>query len=230
MPADTPDQQITLPVGADLAAVVAMMQSMIADVETRLALRYASEADRTARHAVGTAGEVSDLLAEGRADAFDGTNWVSRNARGFYSHKLRNADLAPINNNAVLANDPVLAVPIGAAGEYVFGGETFYDATTVADLAMAFTWPGAPTKSRWGGMGRNVATATNIDALVQTVSGTKLAFGGNGVGTLTWVQFVGFIKDTGVAGTLQQQFAQNTAEVSNLTIYAGSRLWIMRTK
>lgn len=230
MPADTPDQQITLPVGADLAAVVAMMQSMIADVETRLGLRYASDADRTARHAVGTAGESSDLLAEARADSFDGTGWISRTVRGLYAHKQYNVDKAPINNNAVLANDAVLVVPIGAAGEFVFGGEIFYEATIVADMQMAFTWPGAPTKSRWGGIGRQPTTATNIEASVQTVSGTKLAFGGNGVGAPSIVTFVGFIKDTGVAGNLTTQFAQNTAEVSNLNIYAGSRLWIMKTK
>lgn len=230
MSADTPDQQITLPVGADLANVVAMMQSAIADIETRLGLRYASDADRTARHPVGVAGEISDLLAEARADSFDGTGWISRNARGLYGLKIRNTNLPAINNNAALAPDPVLAVPIGATGEYAFGGEIFYDCSAVADLALAFTWPGAPTQARWGGMGRNAVTQTNVEANVQTVSGTKLAFGGNGVGTLTWMQFFGFIKDPGVAGTLQLLEAQNTAEVSNLIIYSGSRLWILKTK
>lgn len=231
MPADTPDQQITLPQGADLADVVTMMASAIADLETRLNLRYANVADRLARHPVGIEGERSDLAAESWADAYDGTNWISATARGYRALKYRTTNATAINSGTTgttLVNDAVLVAPVEAAGDLLFGGVVFYDSPAAADMKMAFTWPGAPTVSRWGGMGRQAATATNIDAPVAVASGSALAFGGNAVGTLTWVTFEGFIRNTGVAGNLQMQYAQNTADAGNFTVYAGSRLWVLR--
>lgn len=227
MPTNTPDQQITLPAGTDLAAVVAAMQNAVADIELRLNLLYTNAADRTARHPVGTEGECSDLAAENWADSYDGANWISRTARGYRGYKVRTADAAAINNSAVLVNDATLVIPIEAAGDFVFGGEIFYDSATAADFKMAFTWPGAPAQ-QWGGMGRNTATATNIDAPVVTASGTSAAFGSMGVGTRTWVRFAGFIRNTGVAGNLQLQYAQQVADPTNLTVRAGSNLWALR--
>lgn len=231
MAIDTPDQQITIPQGADLADVVAMIANMVADIETRLNLRYASAADRTARHPVGVTGESSDLAAEGWADSFNGTNWISRTARGYRAMKTRVTDAAPINSagtGVALQNDAVLVAPIEAAGSFLFGGALFYDSPTAADMKMAFTWPGAPSHVRWGAMGREAATATNIAAPVTIASGTSQAFGGMGVGTPTWLNYAGFIRNTGAAGNLQLQYAQQVADPGNFTVYAGSNLWVLR--
>lgn len=225
----TTDQQISIPQGTDLANVVATLINTVADLERRLNLAYANTADRTARHPVGIEGECSDLAAESWADSFDGANWISRTARGYRAMRYRTTDAAAINNSVALVNDAVLVAPIEAAGVFVFGGQIFYDASTIADLKLAFTWPGVGT-TRWGGMGRASGTNTNIDAPCVIASGGTLAFGalGAGAGSTTFVQFSGILANTGVAGNLQTQYAQNTLDPSNLVVRAGSNLWVMR--
>jgi hypothetical protein len=232
MPTPTPDQGITLPVGGDLAAVVTAMQNAIATIETRLNLRYANAADRTARHPVGVEGESSDLAAENWADSFDGSAWISRTARGYRGMKILNADATAINSGTTgigFVNDPTLVVPLEAAGSFAFGGLLFYDTPTAADMKMTFTWPGAPTASRWGATGRDATTTTNVAQSVVIVSGTAAVFGGLGAGTPAWVAFDGYIRNTGVAGNLQLQYAQNVADAGNFTVRAGSRLWVLKT-
>lgn len=228
MPTPTPDQGITVPDGTDLAAVVTAMQNAIADLQTRLSLRYTNEADRTARHPVSVEGEVSDLAAENRREAYDGAAWISATARGYRGYRIRTADAAAINNSTALVSDAVLSVPIGATGLYVWDCVMFYDATTVADAQFAIQWPGAPANRRSGIMGRQAATATNIDAPTTTTNSTGLAVGGNGAGTTTWARMSGYVQNTGAAGNLVVMYAQNTLEVSNLFIRAGSRMSVLQ--
>jgi hypothetical protein len=228
----TPDQGITIPQGADLANVVAAMANAIANLETRLNLRYTSVADRTARHAVGIEGESSDVAAENWADSYDGAAWISRTSRGYRGMKILNADATAINSGTTgttFVNDPTLVVPLEAAGSFLFGGHLFYDTPTAADMKMTFTWPGAPTASRWGATGRDPATTTNLAQAVIIVSGGTAAFGGLGAGTPAWVQFEGYIRNTGVAGNLQLQYAQSVADAGNFTVRAGSNLWVLKT-
>jgi hypothetical protein len=228
MPTNTPDQQITIPQGTDLADVVNMVANMIADMETRLNLRYADAADRGVRHPVGTEGEDSDLAAEGWADSFDGVRWISRTARGYRGYKVRTADAPPVNNSIALVSDATLVVPIEATGTFIWGFDVFYDAAAAADLRLAFTWPGAPAPARWGGVGRAPGTSTNIDTPVTTLSGTALQFGSIAVGTQSLVTGSGIIVNTGAAGNLQMQYAQAVADPSNLTVRSGSRLWALK--
>jgi hypothetical protein len=231
MPTPTPDQGITRPVGADLAAVVTAMQNAIADLETRLNLRYTSVADRTARHPVGVEGESSDVAAENWADSFDGAAWISRTARGYRAMKILNADATAINSGTTgiaLVNDPTLFSPLEAAGSFAFGGLLFYDTPAAARMKLAFTWPGAPSASRWGAQGRDITT-TQIAQSVIIASGTAGVFGGLGVGVPAWVHFEGYIRNTGAAGNLQLQYAQSVADAGNFTVRAGSRLWVLKT-
>ena len=233
MSTPTPDQGITVPQGTDLADVVAAMANAIANIETRLNLRYTSVADRTARHGVLIEGESSDVAAEDWADSANGAGvWISRTARGYRGMKILNADIAAINSGntgTTLVNDPNLVVPLEAVGSFAFGGVLFYDSPTAADMKMAFTWPGAPTASRWGATGRDIATVTNVAQSIITASGTSAPFGGLGVGTPAMVQFEGYIRNTGVAGNLQLQYAQQVADAGNFTVRAGSRLWVLKT-
>lgn len=232
MPTPTSDQGIPVPDGPDLAAVVAAMQNAIAAIENRLNLRYADAADRTARHPVAIEGESSDLAAENWADSWNGSAWISRTARGYRAMKILNADGVAINSGttgAAFVNEPTLFSPLEAAGSFAFGGVVFYDSPTTADMKMTFTWPGAPTASRWGAMGRDITTTTNLSQTVTTVSGTGAEFGGLGVGIPAWVVFDGYIRNTGLAGNLQMQVAQRVADPGNFTVRAGSRLWVLKT-
>lgn len=232
MATPTPDQGIPVPAGTDLASVVAAMANAIAAIETRLNLRYADNADRLVRHPAPIEGESSDLAVENWADSYNGTAWISRSARGYRGMKILNADATAINSGttgAAFVNDPTLVVPLEGTGNFSFGGELFYDSPTGADMKMTFTWPGGPTASRWAAMGRDATTTTNLSQTVVIASGGAAIFGGLGVGTAAWVTFAGFIRNTGAAGNLQLQYAQNVADPGNFTVRAGSRLWVMKT-
>lgn len=229
MSTTTPDQGITRPVGGDLADVVAAMLNELTQLESRLALRYTTFADRAARHPVAVEGELADLATENRRDAYDGANWVSATARGYYARKRRTTNAAAINASTVLVADATLTVALGEAnGTYAFGGRIWYDGSTAGDFKLAFTWPAATTLSKWGFLVGNATTATSVDRLVSTASGTALAAAGLGVGTNTFVDFEGVITLGATTGNLQAQYAQNTSDATNLTIQAGSNLWVMR--
>lgn len=222
----TPDQGIIIPVAGDPANNPQAFIDMIAGVESRLVLRYTNLANRTALHPVGVEGQISDLAAENRMDAYDGASWISQTARGLYARRMRTTNATAINNSTTLVNDAVLQVPLDVTGTFRFYGRIYYDASAVADMKLAFTWP-ASTAAKWGLMGRDAGTFTNITAAVATGSGSAVAAGGNGVGTATFLTFDGFVT-TSATGTLVVQYAQNTLEVSNFTVQSGSWLEVLK--
>jgi hypothetical protein len=226
MPTITSNQGITIPSGADAAANPSAFTTMIGGVEGRLVMRFADLADRTARLPVPVENQVSALAIENRVDVFDGTSWISLAARDLYARRERATNSVAIISNAVLANDTVLAVTLDTVGRYTFRGRIYYDCSATADIRMAFTWPAA-TLSKWGAIGRQAATATNIDALVVTATGTALIMGGNGVGTSTFFDYDGALT-VSATGSLQAQFAQGTSDPTNLTIQAGSYLEVVK--
>lgn len=222
----TPDQGIIIPVGGDPANNPQAFTDMIAGVESRLVLRYTNLANRTALHPVGVEGQLSDLAAENRMDAFDGASWISAGQRGLYARRMRTTNAAPINNSTALVSDAALQVPLDVTGLFRFYGRIYYDASIAGDFKLAFTWPTvAASGSKWGLIGRDAGTATNVTAAGTTASGTAVPAGGNVVGTMTFVDFDGFLNTT-ATGTLVTQYAQNTLDASNLTIQFGSWLQV----
>lgn len=225
----TPDQAIVIPVAGDPANNPTAFTNMIAGVESRLALRYTNLADRAARHPVSVEGQLSDLAAENRMDAYDGAAYISGAVRGLYAQRMRTTNATPINNSTTLVNDAVLTVPLDTTGTYRFRGRIYYDGSTTGDFKLAFTFPTiAASGAKWGLLGREAATQTNITAAAATASGTAIAAGGNGVGTTTFADFNGFINIT-ATGNLTAQYAQNTLDATNLTIQFGSWLEVIRT-
>jgi hypothetical protein len=222
----TPDQGIIIPVGSDAANNPQAFTDMIAGVESRLVLRYPTLAQRTALHLAPVEGQISDLAAENRMDAYDGASWISQSTRGLYARRVRTTNAAAINNNTILANDAVLQVPIDVTGTFRFYGRIYYDSSIIADLKMAFTWPAA-SGAKWGLAGREVGTATNFSATVATGSGSALAVGGNAVGTNTFCMFDGVLTIS-ATGTFIAQFAQNTLDPTNTTVQSGSWLEMLK--
>lgn len=223
----TTDQGIVIPVGGDAANNPTAFTDMIAGVESRLVLRYTDLANRTALHTAPVEGQLTDLAAENRMDAYDGTTYISAAARGLYARRMRTTDAVAIVNNT-LVSDAILTVPLDVTGLYRFYGRIYYDASTVADFKLAFTFPAvAASGAKWGLLGRDATTATNITAAVATASGTAIAAGGNGVGTATFADFDGFINIT-ATGNLVTQYAQNTTEATNMTVRFGSYLEVIK--
>lgn len=228
MSTTTADQQITIPVGGDLADVVAATQNAVLGLEQRTNLRYTNFGDRAARHTVPVEGECSDLASEDRADSYNGSNWISRTVRGFYAWKLRTTNAAAINNSTVLVADSTLTVALGEANRtYRFGVRLYYDGSTAGDLKFTVVFPAGTTLSKWAVISADKTTATSVFRQVVTASGTTASVAAAGVGTNTFVDFEGVITLGATTGNLQVQYAQDTADATNLTIQAGSELWVL---
>lgn len=224
----TTDQGIVIPVGGDSADNPQAFIDMVAGVESRLVLRYTTLANRAALHTAPVEGQITDLAAESRMDVYDGAAYISLATRALYARRMRTTNAAVINNSIALVSDATLTVPLDVTGTFRFYGRLYYDASTVADVKIAFTFPAVVANgAKWGMLGRNDGTATQIKANVATASGTSIAAGGNGVGTSTFLDFDGFITTT-ATGNLVTQYAQETAEATNLTIQFGSWLEVVK--
>lgn len=227
MPTNTPDQQITVPIGTDAANNPQAFLDQIADVETRLVLKYTNVADRTARHTAPIENDLTGLATENRYDVYDSANYVSLSSRSYHFYVRRTADGTAVNNSTALVSDPVLTGTLQTGGTYQWEAGIFYDSSTTADIKFAFTTPTfAAGNMRWVGMGLATTATTNEgDVRIATVnaSGTPTQFGGIGVATIIFARLEGFITATSTAA-LQLQMAQQTLDASNTIIRTGSYL------
>lgn len=232
MSTNTPDQQLTMPVGTDLADNPQAFVDYTADVETRLVLKYTGIADRTARHTAPVENDLTGLATENRYDVYDGSNYVSLHSRSFHGYARRTVDgsagSGQVNNSTALVNDPLLVVAVDTGATYQWESLIFYDSSTTADIKFAFTTP-TFSAMRWMGIGL-ATTAGGAEGDVRIggafTSGASQPFGGIGVGsggTVVIVKIEGFITTT-AAGNIQLQFAQQTLDATNTTIRNGSYL------
>lgn len=225
----SPNQGIITQVGTDPANLPGAQTSWDSVMENRLAQRYASEADRTARNAAPNEGEISHLADVDRYEGFDSVNWISLYKRSLYALIRKTADQSVLSN-IVLTNDTQFAVALPTAGIFQWRHLVFCDGDAAADIVMAYTMPAGATM-RWGGVGPSTAVAAGIGTgqfSSQTASGTATTYGTSGVGTVNTVELMGEITMGGTAGNLQFQFAQSVSTASNTTIRARSRLELWR--
>lgn len=230
MPANTPDQQITLPIGVDPASNPVAFTNFVADVEQKLVRQYADDADRTARQLVVAENDISGLLAEERLDVYDATNNISLYTRSlFRTVRVAPDQLLTISSTA-LQNITNLVVPMPTLGTYNFRGVFFYDSSTTADIKFAVNAP-VGVGLRWSvtGLAAAAGGATgDFTSLSTAVVGTALAIGGAGVGTVVSASFEGSFSMGGAAGNFQLQAAQNTVDATQSTIRASSILEVWR--
>lgn len=233
MPANTPDQQIPLPVDADTADNPVAFNQFVGAVEQRLVRLYADLADRTARMLTVVENELSGLGVEDRVEVYDGAAHVSLYRRAVFGYTRTSATQNVGPSNTVLANltNMAIALPATVGAIFRFRGCVFYDSATAADIKFAFTIPAGATME-WGIMGLATAIAgTTGDASMPatTGSGTALVAGGAGVGTALWIQYEGEVTMAAAAGDLQMQAAQQTSDPTATTIHARSFLECWRT-
>ena len=225
-----PDQGITLNVGTDPANLPSQQNSEFAGLLSRMNLRYATEAVRTANHPVSVEGEESYLLAENRAERYDGATWISRYTGDLYACIRKTIDQS-VNNSIVLANDTQFLVPLPVAGIFQWRHLIFCDGDIGADIKFAYTIPAGATM-RWGGNGPDSTVAAAGTGPGQwgstSTPGGVINYGTAAVNTVTTVTLEGEISMGGIAGNLQFQFAQVAAIVANTTVRARSRLEVWR--
>jgi len=229
MPTDTADQQITLPIGVDTADNPVAFINFVADVEQRLVRRYTNAADRTARMLVLTENDLSTLAAEDRVEVYDGIDHVSLYSRCLFSQTRVNPSQILTQNTTVLQNVTNLFAPMPLTGSFGFRAGIFYSSSVTADIKFAFSIPAAAS-ILWNGNGVVLGSGVSGDGTFNTAnaSDAALSYGAAGVGTTLFCSIEGSYIAGGTAGNLQFRAAQNTAELSNTTIVATSRLEVWR--
>jgi hypothetical protein len=141
--------------------------------------------------------------------------------------KVRTTDAAAINNSTTLVTDGTMQFAVAAAATYIIEGILIYDCAAAADLKMRFNYSGTGTGEFATPVLTTAATssATNQGNFAARDINSNFACGGYGVGTgsLAALAYRGTLIAT-AAGTFSIQYAQNTADVSDLIVRAGSHL------
>lgn len=225
MPTNTPDQQITLPIGVDSADNPVVFTNFVTDVEPKLVRTYADVADRALRQLVVAENEISGLAAEDRFDVYTGAIQVSLYTRALHARTRLAADHLLTMSNTVFQDVTGMALALATSSTFHVRGHFFYDSSTTADIKFAVTIP-AGTSFRVGMQGlATTATTTTGDLTLatQSVSATSIAaFSGIGVGAIVYATLEGDVTTAGTAGNLQLQAAQNTSDATQSTVRARS--------
>lgn len=231
MPVNSANQGIPEQQGADPANLPSAQVSWDSVMENRLAQRYTSEADRTARNGAPNEGEVSHLLDVDRYEVFNAVNWISLYTRSLFQYVRRSTDATAINNNTALVSDGVLVTTFpNVTGIYHWEDTIFYSSSQAGDYKVAYLFTAGTVT--WGGIGLATgATATSGDGnwAVQSVSDTASAYGGAAVGTKLILKTWGEIGLTGTGTNLTLRYAQNTADPTNtVPAYFGTHRKVWR--
>src|SRR5688572_10942738 len=177
MPANTANQQITLPIGTDPADGPQAFLDQTVDIENRLVQRYTSDADRTARNPAPNTGELSIVAGNTWYDRYTGAVWLPVTPL-----QARKAATQTVNNSTVLVNDVGLAITFPpVAANWGFEGWVFYQSTTVADIKFAFAADAAITAYTFTPLAlATTAAGTTGDIITQSTStlGTAIPCGG----------------------------------------------------
>lgn len=147
---------------------------------------------------------------------FEGYDGVSYVRVPFVVHANKTAD-ETVNNSAALQNDDALAWAVAGSATYAFRLYLVYSSGTTPDLKFTFTGPASFTMSYtvtgFDTSGSFAFGNISTESSTPTLGGT----GGNVAALIT-----GRVVTAATAGTLQLQWAQNTANGSDTIVRAGS--------
>lgn len=191
------------------------LESAIADLQDDVGAAQLAITDLQAVD-TATASDVSDLQ----------TDVAGLQAKAIYVEKT--ADEV-INNNGTVQDDDLLSLALAAGSVYEAVIMLIYDAAVTADLNVRTTGPSGYTilgSMIAGAVSSTGGTAVGIDIRALNLNSGRV-LGGGAVGTWMTALFTGLVKTTG-AGTLQIQWAQGVAEVSNTTVRAGSFIRLLK--
>jgi len=127
-----------------------------------------------------------------------------------------------VNNSTTLQNDDSLVLPVAANEVWYFQMNVLYTSSGAADFKIGWTIPAAGAL-RWHAIYRNTAAtdvvwAGGLETDVLSIAGTS---------ALAVMVFATY-KGGANAGDVQLQWAQNTAEVSDTKVLAGSAMIVTR--
>lgn len=143
----------------------------------------------------------------------------------------RTTDATARNNTATLADDDVLTVALLANTLYFVEGRIFYTGTGTADIKHAWTYPAAASVDiATGGLAVGAAGPSGSTYVLVNDAASGTAFS-TGIGASTskfFIPFAGFVEMGVNAGSLTFQWAQQTAEVSDLIVKKNSHMFVTR--
>lgn len=124
-----------------------------------------------------------------------------------------------VNNSNSPQSDDELFIAVGASETWLFEMFLIYDSGISADIRFRFIIP-TGSEITW-----NLPNATSNPKH----EGDLLSRDGSGVGTVRGTTIAGILKVGSNSGTLQLEWAQNSAVVTDTTVHAGSTLTAHRT-
>ncbi|MEH1013043.1 hypothetical protein V6U90_08020 [Micromonospora sp. CPCC 206060] len=127
-----------------------------------------------------------------------------------------------VNNSATFVNDTALSVPVEANALYKAHLYIVQNSNTTADFKYQFSAPAGTTLTNWTFMSGNTANWTTIIAPLGGVTGV------NGIGADSPLNAWGIVAIGASGGSFTVQWAQNTPNVSDTTVKAGSFLELLR--
>ena len=130
---------------------------------------------------------------------------------------VKNADQL-VNNSDVLEDCDDLKLEVGANEVWGFNASLFVNSSAVADLKLGWTVPASATM-KWNTNQTTAAVTSESGTLGVSCSGSDQV-----------CHLKGVIVADATPGTVQLQFAQNTAEVSDTKILANSHIIFTKLK
>jgi len=215
----------------DLAADPAFSDAFGAQVQHPV---YATDGDLPAPSA-GNAGYLATVLAyEDKGSVLvrsNGSAWVQVGAGSaeFAALTVVKSANESINNSSSMQNDDHLVLAVAANTTYLLDAYLRYEATTTGDIKAGFSVPTGAAVD-WNALclpgTHSSGTSGSLSVLARTDAQTA-TLGGAGAGTLLVARITGTVTVGGTAGSLQFRWAQQTADVSDSIVYAGS--WLRLT-
>jgi hypothetical protein len=133
---------------------------------------------------------------------------------------VRKASNEIVNNSSVLQNDDELKFAVAASEVVTFIMLIWSQSNTTPDIKFDIVGPAGSTVN-WSIRGEGTGAAVVPGSSVQT-GGTPIGMLGNG--DRRHVMIEGFIANGATPGDLQLQWAQNTANGSDTTVFANSAI------
>ena len=229
MPTNTADQGLTIPSAGDTADLPANLTTLVGQIEPRLIKQYTNEADRTARNASPTQGQLSWLQNLKRYEYWNDTAAAWWELLPLFARKT--AESQTSNNSTTLIADTHLVLPMRANAVYAMEGLFFWDSGTTGDIKWDWTMPAAGTMPVWNVFSILSSVAANsgsLDASISQGPGNVVIKAGPGIGNLIAGTLQGICTTGATAGNLQLRWAQNAAEAVNTRMKIGS--WLKLTR
>lgn len=151
-------------------------------------------------------------------DGTDVTIWNPSNLAGWQTvQKLADETKTA---NTTFANDAELKFSMLVNKKYRIRGTIWFDTTAAGDFKYQFVGPASPTLVRFERIDC-VAGGTPAENVPDTAYPTNKALAGAGT-TGGYIRFEAIVQNGASAGTFALQWAQNTSDAGNTTVYAGS--------